>query len=82
MELRFQRMMEEVKRISSAEKLNRQPERIKLIKVDEDMKLDALFTKLGVPDARKEEFAILNGMQLTDMLTKDMLIKVAVIKRK
>lgn len=81
-ELRFQRMMEEVKRISSAEKLNRQPERIKLIKVDEDMKLDALFTKLGVPDSRKEEFAILNGMQLTDMLTKDMLIKVAVIKRK
>ncbi|GAA4354925.1 M48 family metalloprotease [Hymenobacter saemangeumensis] len=55
-------------RLTDADKLNRQPERIKIKTAQLSTTLAQALTQQGVPQARHEEMAILNGMQLTDRL--------------
>jgi predicted Zn-dependent protease len=64
------------KELRDSEKLNRKPDSIKIKTIPEQMTLQAAFQNFGMPADRFEELALLNGMQLTDQLSKGMLIKV------
>ncbi len=73
---RFQRSMQGFDRLTDASKLNVKPERIKIRRIDASTDLRTALQDAGIPDSRLEEFAILNGMQLTDPLSRGTLIKV------
>ena len=63
-------------RLTEADKLNRQPEHIRIKTATTATTLSAALAANGVPAKRYEEVAILNGMQTTDRLSKGMLYKV------
>ena len=56
--------------------LNRQPFRIKVIKADGRQTLEIYFQKAGINKDVWPRFAIMNGMELTDVPAKNELIKV------
>ena len=56
--------------------LNRQPFRIKVIKADGRQTLESYFQKAGIKKEAWSQFAIMNGMELTDVPAKNELIKV------
>ncbi len=62
--------------LRDSEKLNRKPDIIKIKTVSQQMTLQAALQSFGMPVERFEELALLNGMLLTDQLSKGMLIKV------
>jgi predicted Zn-dependent protease len=64
------------KELRDSEKLNRKPDSIKIKTIPQQMTLQEAFQNFGMPSDRFEELALLNGMQLTDQLSKGMLIKV------
>jgi predicted Zn-dependent protease len=72
----FGGVMKAFEPLSDPEKINRVPERIKIVTVPRNMSLADLLKEQGIPAARNDEFAILNGMQLKDMITSGMLVKV------
>ncbi|TGE23750.1 peptidase M48 [Hymenobacter aquaticus] len=63
-------------RLTDASKLNRQPEKIRIKSVKTATTLSAALAANGVPSARREDMAILNGMQLTTKLPAGTLFKV------
>jgi predicted Zn-dependent protease len=63
-------------RLTELDKLNRKPERIKIKTSQLTTTLAQALTQQGIPLARHEEMAILNGMQLTDRLGAGMFYKV------
>ena len=63
-------------RLSDANKLNRQSEKIRIKTATGTQTLDQALTAAGVPAKRHEELAILNGMQRSDRLSRGMLYKV------
>jgi predicted Zn-dependent protease len=71
----FERTAQGFKRLSDPDKLDRQPERIKIVKVPRNMTFGDAMTHFSMPAARFEEFAILNGMEKSTALTAGMLIK-------
>ncbi|WP_245318712.1 M48 family metalloprotease [Hymenobacter elongatus] len=71
----FQRTAQGFARLTDASKLNRQPERIRIKTVKTSTTLAAALAANGVPSARREELAILNGMQLTTRLPAGTLFK-------
>jgi predicted Zn-dependent protease len=56
--------------------LNKKPERIHVQRTAQTQSLTQQFAQYGIPQARLEEFAIVNGMQLTDVVEAGTLIKV------
>ncbi|WP_317128475.1 hypothetical protein [Hymenobacter radiodurans] len=72
----FTSSMENFRRLTDADKLNRQPERVRIKSVTSATTLSQALTRFQVPNDRLEEMAILNGMQLTDRLTAGQLIKI------
>lgn len=62
--------------LRETEKLNRKPDLIRIKTVPSQMTLQAAFQNFNMPASRFEELAILNGMLLTDKLSKGSLIKV------
>jgi predicted Zn-dependent protease len=64
------------KELRDSEKLNRKPDIIKIKTVPQQMTLQVAFQEFGMPADRFEELSLLNGMHLTDQLSKGMLIKV------
>ncbi|GAA4331412.1 M48 family metalloprotease [Flaviaesturariibacter amylovorans] len=72
----FASIMEGFRTLSDPAKLNRTAERIKLRTISSATTLRAALTAAGIPEARHNELAILNGMQLTDNLTAGTMIKV------
>lgn len=56
-------------------KLNRQPERIKIVSNARQQSLQQALLGAGVPQDRLQEFAILNGMELNQTLPQGMLFK-------
>ncbi|SHI93635.1 Putative Zn-dependent protease [Hymenobacter daecheongensis DSM 21074] len=72
----FQRTAQGFARLTEASKLNRQPERIRIKTAKAGQTLASALAANGVPSARREEMAILNGMQLSDKLTTGQLFKV------
>jgi len=64
------------KELTDSEKLNRKPEVIRIKTVPQQMTVQSAFQQFNVPANRFEELAILNGMMLSDKLSKGSLIKV------
>lgn len=72
----FQATMRNFKTLTDANKLNRQPERVRIKTIAQSTTLGQALKGFGITDKRLEEMAILNGMALNDQVTKGMLIKV------
>lgn len=68
--------MNSFKELKDAEKLNRKPERIRLKTVPSDGSLQQALTGFNVPKDRLEEVSLINGMSLTDKISKGTIIKV------
>lgn len=72
----FDNTMQSFKTLTDSDKLNRQPEKLDIVTVNQTGSLSSFLTYKGIPNERLEEFAVLNGMQLTDTVNNGMLIKV------
>ena len=72
----FSSVAEGFNRLTDPDKLNRQPERIRIKKLTLRSNLAQALTAHGVPEKRHEELAILNGMQLNEQVNAGSLIKV------
>ncbi len=72
----FQNSMTGFRQLTDGDKLNRQPERIRVRSVTTTGSLREAFASLGADQRRLEELAVLNGMELNDRVEKGMLIKV------
>ena len=73
----FGGVAEAFQRLTEPDKLNRQPERIRIRKLALRSTLSKALSTNGVPEKRLEEMAILNGMQLNEQVNAGSLIKVA-----
>jgi predicted Zn-dependent protease len=62
--------------LTDAEKLNRQAERLAIRTVAQQKSLRQALRDHQIPDDRLEEFAVLNGMQLDDVVPGNTMIKV------
>jgi predicted Zn-dependent protease len=72
----FTGSMESFNILNDPEKLNRQPERIRLKTVASNGTLEQALKALDVPENRLEEVSLLNGMLLSDDVQKGTLIKI------
>jgi predicted Zn-dependent protease len=72
----FLNTMRNFKELKDSEKLNRKPDVIQIKTVPQSMTLKAALQNFGMPADRFEELALLNGMLLTNQVSKGMLIKV------
>ncbi len=72
----FTASQESFRELSDAEKLNKQPERIRIKTVAATNTLENILKAYKVDEKRLEEIAIVNGMQLKDQVEKGSLIKV------
>lgn len=72
----FTATMQNFSALTDPDKLNRQPERVRVKTVQQTATLAQIFRTYNVSDTRMEEMAILNGMQLTDQIQRGTLIKV------
>ncbi|AYA35877.1 peptidase M48 [Hymenobacter oligotrophus] len=72
----FQRVAQGFRRLTDANKINRQPERVRVRTAKAGQTLASALAANGVPSRRYEEMAILNGMKTTDKLTAGQLFKV------
>ncbi|MCP9236844.1 M48 family metalloprotease [Lewinella sp. JB7] len=61
--------------LTDQSKLNRKPERIKIVTVPRATSLQQALLDAGIPQARLNEFAVLNGMELNTQLPAGYLIK-------
>ncbi|SNC59870.1 Putative Zn-dependent protease [Hymenobacter gelipurpurascens] len=72
----FQSVAQGFKRLTDANKLNKQPERVRIKTAKAGQTLASALAANGIPSKRYEEMAILNGMKTTDKMTAGMLFKV------
>lgn len=72
----FLSTMKNFRELNEADKLNRQPERLDIQTLSRNTTLKQALKARGFPDARLEELAILNGMELNESLSAGTLIKV------
>jgi predicted Zn-dependent protease len=72
----FQRVAQGFQRLTAADKLNRQPELVRIKTAKAGQTLSQALAANGVPSKRYEEMAILNGMKTTDKLSSGQLFKV------
>jgi predicted Zn-dependent protease len=72
----FTDTMQGFRELADASKLNKKPERVGIKTVTQAGTLQQIFKQFKVPDKRMEEFAILNGMKLTDNVEQGSLIKI------
>ena len=72
----FSGVAEGFQRLTEPDKLNRKPERIRIVKLKLRSNLQQALTAQGVPEKRLQELAILNGMQLNEQVNAGSLIKV------
>jgi predicted Zn-dependent protease len=63
-------------RLNDKEKLNRQVERIQIVSVRRNGTFAEVLSDFKMPATRHKELAILNGMELTDRVSGNMLVKV------
>lgn len=72
----FTSTMQNFSALTEPDKLNRQPTRIKIQTAQQTATLQQLFQQYQVPQARMDELAILNGLQLSDRVERGTMIKV------
>ena len=71
----FQRTMEGFAQLTDPSKLDRQPERIKIMTANRSATLQQLLQQAGIPGDRMREMAVLNGMELNATLGAGTLYK-------
>lgn len=72
----FQNAISSFKTLTDATYLNRKPERISIKTISKNMTLQQALVSYGIPSARFEEMAILNGKQISDQLAAGSVIKI------
>ena len=72
----FNNTFQSFQRLTDASKLNRQPQRVRIRTANSNTTLAAALRSQGMPEARMNELAILNGMQLNDNLPAGTLYKI------
>jgi predicted Zn-dependent protease len=72
----FLNTMEGFNNLTDPSKINVYPEYISVVNANRDASLQDHLTSYGIPQKRWEEFAILNGMQLKDIVPAGKLFKV------
>ena len=72
----FQNTMRSFAELTDQEKINRQPELVRIKTIDQSTTLQNALTRYQMPTNRHEEIAVLNGMHLNDKLEAGTLIKV------
>jgi predicted Zn-dependent protease len=71
----FQGTMNNFKELRDQNKINRQPERIRIKSVAQNGTLAQALKHFDMEDKRLDEISVLNGMRLSDQVTKGKLIK-------
>ncbi|MFN7116375.1 MAG: M48 family metalloprotease [Saprospiraceae bacterium] len=71
----FENTMANFRALTDQSKINVKPERIKIQTVKSDGSLEQALRSFNMNQNRLEELSVLNGMKLTDPVTKGMLIK-------
>jgi predicted Zn-dependent protease len=72
----FNGTMKNFKKLSDPEKLGRLPERLGLYTVTQAATLESIFNQKGIPAERHNEWAIVNGMELSETVPSGTIIKV------
>lgn len=72
----FSTTMQGFRELTDISKINKKAQRVRIKTLSRSTTLAQAFRDLNVPSGRHEEFAILNGMKLTDNLTAGTLIKI------
>ncbi|HEY0741023.1 MAG TPA: M48 family metalloprotease [Chryseosolibacter sp.] len=72
----FKNTMTGFRQLDDADKINRQPKRVRIKTVQQNTTLAQAFSSFNVNQKQMEELAVLNGMMLNDRVEKGMLIKV------
>jgi predicted Zn-dependent protease len=72
----FSRSMNGFRTLTDPDRLNKQPERIKIESVRSNGTLKEAMESFNMPEKRLEELAILNGMKLNERVARGTLIKV------
>jgi len=72
----FTNTMQSFRELTDQAKINKKPERIRIVTVAQDATLDQALRSNNVPTARLEEVAVLNSMRLTDRVPRGTMIKV------
>jgi predicted Zn-dependent protease len=72
----FQNTMTGFEELTDSEKINREPERIRVREVQQTATLSSALSAYKMPQKRLEEIAVLNGMQLDERVERGTLIKV------
>ena len=71
----FKQIFDNFKKLTDQSKINKLPERIKIVTVKSNTTLKQALTSFGMKANRHKELSILNGMELTDRVKTGMLIK-------
>lgn len=72
----FQNVSTSFNELKDPDKLNREPERIRIKTVDNSATLEKILTGYQIPEKRLEEVAVLNGMELNERVGQGTLIKI------
>ena len=72
----FNSTMESFQTLTDATKLNKKADRVRVKTLAKNMTLEQAFRSYKMPDQKLEQYAILNGMKLTDNVLKGTMIKV------
>ena len=72
----FNSTMQSFQTLIDANKLNKKADRVRIKTLAQNMTLEQAFKNYKMPDQKLEQYAILNGMKLTDNVPKGTLIKV------
>ena len=74
----FDKTMLGFKVLTDQSKINVVPERIKVVAANSSNTLQQVLAQHNIPSDRHAEFAILNGMELTDQLTMGTMVKIMI----
>ncbi len=72
----FYTIMQSFRQLTDPAKLNKKPMRVRIKTVGQNSSLQQVLQQYNITGAKLEEHAILNGMKLTDQVTRGTLIKV------
>lgn len=77
-QLLFQNSMKSFNKLTDQNKINRQPDRIKIVTAKSNVTMQDALLQNGMKQASLNELAILNGMELTDKLAPGTLFKIVI----
>ncbi len=72
----FQTTMKSFRILTDQSKINKQPTLLKVVESNKNISLQQIFNDNKMPAAKHKELAILNGLELNEMVEKGTLIKV------